>query len=109
MGLKHEARRRAIAAEVPVLPGSELVETLEEAIEQANSVGFPVSFLSICGMNPILTASNPQIMLKGTSGGGGMGMEIVKRESELREVYQRTVDMSKVHCLCSYYVILGCY
>jgi len=44
MGLKHEARRRAIAAEVPVLPGSELVETLEEAIEQANSVGFPVSF-----------------------------------------------------------------
>lgn len=43
MGLKHEARRRAIAADVPVLPGSELVETLEAATEQANSVGFPVS------------------------------------------------------------------
>lgn len=35
-------------------------------------------------------------MLKGTSGGGGMGMEVVKDEAELQEVYQRTVDMSKV-------------
>jgi len=35
-------------------------------------------------------------MLKGTSGGGGMGMEVVKDEAELKEVYQRTVDMSKV-------------
>ena len=56
MGLKHEARRRAIAADVPVLPGSELVETLEEAIEQANSVGFPVSRLSpFSRAKPLLT------------------------------------------------------
>ena len=56
MGLKHEARRRAIAADVPVLPGSELVETLEEATEQANSVGFPVSYLSpFSRAKPLLT------------------------------------------------------
>jgi len=57
MGLKHEARRRAIAADVPVLPGSELVETLEAATEQANSVGFPVNSLSpFSRAKPLLTA-----------------------------------------------------
>jgi acetyl/propionyl-CoA carboxylase alpha subunit len=34
-------------------------------------------------------------MLKSSSGGGGMGMEVAKSESELRESFQRTVDMSK--------------
>jgi urea carboxylase len=77
MGLKHEARARAIKAQVPVLPGSELVDTIEKAVEQASQVGFPV-------------------MLKSSSGGGGMGMEVAKSESELREAFQRTVDMSKV-------------
>ncbi|GAA5977812.1 hypothetical protein JCM5350_006186 [Sporobolomyces pararoseus] len=76
MGLKHEARARAIKAGVPVLPGSELVDTVEKAIEQAKSVGFPV-------------------MLKSSSGGGGMGMEVAKSETELKEAFQRTVDMSK--------------
>ncbi|GAA5899922.1 uncharacterized protein JCM6883_006034 [Sporobolomyces salmoneus] len=76
LGLKHEARARAIKAGVPVLPGSEIVDTLEKAIEQANTVGFPV-------------------MLKSSSGGGGMGMEVAKTEAELREAFQRTVDMAK--------------
>ncbi|GAA5942647.1 bifunctional urea carboxylase/allophanate hydrolase [Sporobolomyces koalae] len=76
MGLKHEARARAIKAQVPVLPGSELVDAVEEAVKQASSVGFPV-------------------MLKSSSGGGGMGMEVAKSEQELREAFQRTVDMSK--------------
>ena len=41
-GLKHEARAAAQRAGVPVLPGSELVATLEAALEQAATVGYPV-------------------------------------------------------------------
>ncbi|GAA5929766.1 hypothetical protein JCM1841_002641 [Sporobolomyces salmonicolor] len=76
MGLKHQARRRAIAAQVPVLPGSELVSTVEAAVDQAQHVGYPV-------------------MLKATGGGGGMGMEVAHDENELRASFQRTVDMTK--------------
>ncbi|GAA5995653.1 bifunctional urea carboxylase/allophanate hydrolase [Rhodotorula paludigena] len=76
MGLKHEARARAIAADVPVLPGSELVATLEAAVEQATRVDYP-------------------IMLKATGGGGGMGMSICNNEAELRDVFQSTVDMTR--------------
>ena len=77
MGLKHEARARAIAADVPVLPGSELVSTLDAALEQAQRVGYP-------------------IMLKATGGGGGMGMSICFSEDELRENFESTVGMTKV-------------
>lgn len=77
MGLKHEARARAIAANVPVLPGSELVSTLDAALEQANRVGYP-------------------IMLKATGGGGGMGMSICYNEQDLRDNFEPTVGMTKV-------------
>ncbi|GAA5900385.1 hypothetical protein JCM8208_005347 [Rhodotorula glutinis] len=76
MGLKHEARARAIAADVPVLPGSELVSTLTAALEQAQRVGYP-------------------IMLKATGGGGGMGMSICTSEKELRDNFESTVGMTK--------------
>ncbi|BGP42796.1 hypothetical protein JCM10449v2_006808 [Rhodotorula kratochvilovae] len=76
MGLKHEARARAIAAKVPVLPGSELVATVEAALEQARRVGFPV-------------------MLKATGGGGGMGMSVCWSEKELEEKFDGTVGMTK--------------
>ncbi|BGO94863.1 hypothetical protein NBRC10512_002530 [Rhodotorula toruloides] len=76
MGLKHEARARAIKADVPVLPGSELVETLDLALEQAGKVGYP-------------------ILLKATAGGGGMGMSICWSEAELKKAFQGTTDLSK--------------
>ncbi len=85
MGLKHEARARAVAADVPVLPGSELVSTVEAALEQANRVGYPV-------------------ILKATGGGGGMGMSICWSEDELKKAFKSTVDLSQVSfglALCS--------
>lgn len=77
MGLKHEARARAVAADVPVLPGSELVSTVEAALEQADRVGYPV-------------------ILKATGGGGGMGMSICWSEDELKKAFKSTVDLSQV-------------
>ncbi|GAA5852079.1 hypothetical protein JCM8547_000152 [Rhodosporidiobolus lusitaniae] len=76
MGLKHEARARAIAAEVPVLPGSELVETLEAALQQAEHVGWP-------------------IMLKATGGGGGRGTAVCWSAKELQDSFQSTLEMTE--------------
>lgn len=82
MGLKHEARARAVAANVPVLPGSELVATIEAALEQANKVGYPV-------------------MLKATGGGGGMGMSVCWNDDELKKAFKSTIDLSQVSSLAS--------
>ena len=56
-GLKHEARRLAERAGVPMLTGSPLLATEEEALAAAGQVGYPV-------------------MLKSTAGGGGIGMSL---------------------------------
>ena len=58
MGNKSEARKTMIEAGIPVVPGSkEPVYTVEEALEMAKMIGFPV-------------------MIKASSGGGGKGMRV---------------------------------
>ncbi|KAH8685367.1 urea carboxylase [Tricladium varicosporioides] len=57
MGQKHRARALAEAANVPVVPGTKLLESEEDAIRAATQLGFP-------------------IMLKATGGGGGVGLEV---------------------------------
>jgi acetyl-CoA carboxylase biotin carboxylase subunit len=65
MGDKAKARQIAAEAGVPVLPGSEdPLEGTEQAGRLAAEVGYPV-------------------MLKAAAGGGGRGMRIVHRESQL--------------------------
>ncbi|RMG65972.1 MAG: acetyl-CoA carboxylase biotin carboxylase subunit [Calditrichaeota bacterium] len=69
MGDKAEAKATMIAAGVPVVPGSEGVLTsVEEAIEVARKVGYPV-------------------MLKAVAGGGGKGMRIVRDEASLENSF----------------------
>ncbi|KAJ5168790.1 Allophanate hydrolase subunit 2 [Penicillium canariense] len=66
-GLKHRAREIAVAAGVPIVPGTQgLLVTEDEAVEVANELGYP-------------------IMLKATGGGGGMGLMICKSVEEVRE------------------------
>ncbi len=67
-GLKHTARDIAIANNAPLLPGSDLVDTLEEACSEATRISYPV-------------------MLKSTAGGGGIGMRLCWNEEELRDAY----------------------
>jgi urea carboxylase len=67
-GLKNTARDAAKACGVPLLPGTDLLETVEEAVAAAESIGYPV-------------------MLKSTAGGGGIGMRVCRHEAELREAY----------------------
>lgn len=63
-GLKHSARALAKASGVPLLPGSELLSGVDEALTEARRIGYPV-------------------MLKSTAGGGGIGMQLIKNETEL--------------------------
>ncbi|ENV32727.1 urea carboxylase [Acinetobacter gerneri] len=67
-GLKHTARELAIQANVPLLPGSQLLADEVEALIEAERIGYPV-------------------MLKSTAGGGGIGMRLVWNADELKEAY----------------------
>ena len=74
MGDKIMARKSMISAGIPVTPGSDAsLNGLDEAVEIANSVGYP-------------------IMLKATNGGGGRGIRRCKNESELTRNYDRVVS-----------------
>ncbi len=68
-GLKHSARAAAKSAAVPLLPGSGLLASLDEALETADQLGYPV-------------------MLKTTAGGGGIGLSHCRDANELRQAYE---------------------
>lgn len=68
-GMKHTARNLAQAAGVPLLPGSDLLDTVEEAVQQAARIDYPV-------------------MLKSTAGGGGIGMQLCADEAALRSAFE---------------------
>jgi urea carboxylase len=68
-GLKHRARALAEAAGVPLVPGTGLLAGCDEAVAEAEKVGYPV-------------------MLKSTAGGGGIGMKICGSPEELEENFE---------------------
>ncbi|MDQ3650897.1 MAG: acetyl-CoA carboxylase biotin carboxylase subunit [Acidobacteriota bacterium] len=69
MGSKMNARRAAMAAGAPVVPGTvEPLDSYEAARDTAAQYGYPV-------------------MLKATAGGGGKGMRFVAAEGEMASAY----------------------
>jgi acetyl-CoA carboxylase biotin carboxylase subunit len=66
MGNKSAARRIAIEADVPVVPGSEESASDDDAVETAEEIGYPV-------------------MVKAAAGGGGRGIRVAENEEELRK------------------------
>lgn len=71
MGDKIKARHQMEKAGVPVVPGSDsALESVEEALELAEEIKYPV-------------------MLKASAGGGGIGMELVQNPEELEKAYSR--------------------
>lgn len=70
MGSKISARRAAVAAGVPIVPGTvEPLASLAEANETAAKFGYPV-------------------MLKAAAGGGGKGMRLVSSPAELPAAFE---------------------
>ncbi|MDI9848831.1 urea carboxylase [Rhodoblastus sp. 17X3] len=68
-GLKHTAREIAQASGVPLLPGSGLLDNVEQALVEAERISYPV-------------------MLKSTAGGGGIGMQLCEGPESLREKFE---------------------
>lgn len=77
-GLKHRARELAEQAGVPLLKGSDLLESEEDAVRAAESLGYPV-------------------MLKSTAGGGGIGMQVCRDTQTLRQAYQSVKRLGASH------------
>ncbi|MEX3775990.1 urea carboxylase [Pseudomonas sp. MYb118] len=67
-GLKHTARALAKQHGVPMLEGTELLDSLDAALSAGEQVGYPV-------------------MLKSTAGGGGIGMRVCRNAAELSESF----------------------
>ncbi len=75
-GLKHTAREIAQTCKIPLLPGTDLLASAEEAKKSAARIGYPV-------------------MLKSTAGGGGIGMRLCHAESELSESFDAVQRLGK--------------
>ncbi|MCB0410759.1 MAG: ATP-grasp domain-containing protein, partial [Flavobacteriales bacterium] len=74
MGDKLSAKATAKKFNVPMIPGSDgAIEDINEAIEVAKSIGFP-------------------LLIKASAGGGGKGMRLVEEESELENQMKLAVS-----------------
>jgi len=79
MGDKVEARKVMKDAGVPIIPGSlDGVSSVDEALEIADEIGYPV-------------------MLKASGGGGGIGMQRCQNKDELIKAFQSTKNRAKAY------------
>ena len=77
MGDKAQAKKTMKSAGLPIIPGNEgILNSVNEASEIASKIGYPV-------------------MLKASAGGGGRGMRLVNKESELEHAYSTASGEAK--------------
>jgi len=76
MGDKDSARRTMKGAKVPVIPGTDILSSVKEAKKEATVMGYPV-------------------LLKARSGGGGKGIRLVEKESEIEHAYKMASSEAK--------------
>ncbi|HWR24134.1 MAG TPA: acetyl-CoA carboxylase biotin carboxylase subunit [Feifaniaceae bacterium] len=69
MGDKNAARQAMIAAKVPVIPGSEVLGSLEQAQKEAERVGYP-------------------LLIKARAGGGGRGIRLAEKREQLEKEFR---------------------
>lgn len=68
MGDKDASRQLMQRVGVPVVPGTEILKSAEEAKRLAKGIGYP-------------------LLVKATAGGGGKGIRVVEQEEELEEAF----------------------
>ncbi len=68
MGDKDASRQLMQRVGVPVVPGTEILKSAEEAKRLAKGIGYP-------------------LLVKATAGGGGKGIRVVEREEDLEEAF----------------------
>ncbi|WP_263378030.1 urea carboxylase [Granulicella paludicola] len=74
--LKHTARATAKSCNVPLLPGTGIISSLDEALTEAATLKYPV-------------------MLKSSGGGGGIGMKVCHSPEDLREAYDTVIRLAQ--------------
>jgi acetyl-CoA carboxylase biotin carboxylase subunit len=79
MGAKISGRRAMVDAGIPILPGTGLVETDDQALAAVEQIGLPV-------------------IIKASAGGGGRGMKIVKD----REKLLSSLEMARAEALAGF-------
>lgn len=77
MGDKAQAILKAKEANIPTIPGTEVLKNIEDAIISANNIGYP-------------------IVIKAIAGGGGKGIRIVHNEQELKEQFHIASSEARV-------------
>ena len=78
MGNKSKAREMMIAANVPVVPGSDgLIESIEQGKRVAKEIGYPV-------------------LVKASAGGGGRGMRVINSQDEFEDLFQTAKPEAKM-------------
>lgn len=79
MGDKVMAKQTVKKLGLPVIPGSEgAVTSADQGLKLAKDMGFPV-------------------LIKAASGGGGKGMQVVRKEEEFKEFYSRARSEAKAN------------
>lgn len=73
MGDKDNARKTVSAAGVPIVPGSSLLESAEDAEKTAEKIGYPV-------------------LIKARAGGGGRGIRLINEKSEVAAAFNSAVS-----------------
>lgn len=76
MGNKEEARRTMMKAGVPVIPGCDVIEKLEDAKKEADRIGYP-------------------LLVKARSGGGGRGIRRVDSSAEFEKAFRTASEEAK--------------
>ena len=69
---KEKIKRSMMEAKLPVIPGSEVLENVEQAYAAAEEIGYPV-------------------MIKARNGGGGRGIRLVRTKEELENAFHSAV------------------
>jgi len=81
MGGKISARKAMVEAGVPILPGTGLLETDDQAMTAVEEIGFP-------------------IIIKASAGGGGRGMKIVKDQDKGKLL--ASLEMARAEALAGF-------
>jgi pyruvate carboxylase subunit A len=75
-GSKIESRKYMKEAGLDVIPGSPTLKSIDDALRWAEKIGYPVA-------------------IKASGGGGGIGINVARNESELEEAFKKSKKLSE--------------
>ena len=78
LGSKANGRAVAAAANVPVVPGTGILDTVEDALAAAKQIGYPV-------------------LLKASAGGGGRGQKVIHTQDELAKGFAQAQEEARLY------------